>query len=85
MASSVSRHSSRSMITSALTSVTELVNTSTIVPLTARWAPMTSLFSRDMSSPVLVWVKKRRDMRCRWSKSSVLRSQMTPSPTEAPR
>ena len=65
-ASSVSRHSSRSMIASTKTSVTTFVTRSTKVPVTARCAPPTSLFSRDISSPVLVWVKKRSDMCCRW-------------------
>ena len=81
----VRRHSSPNMITRALTSVMELVNTSTSVPLTARWAPMTSLFRREMSSPVLTPVKKRRDIRWRWAKSSVRRSQMMPSPTDEAR
>ena len=50
-----------------LTSRTRLVMMLTRVPVTARWAPITSLFSRDIISPVLVWVKKRRLMRCMWA------------------
>ncbi len=64
-------------------SVITFVNRSTNVPVTARCAPMTSLFRRDISSPVFVLVKKRSDMLCRWLKSAVRRSLITPSPTVA--
>ena len=83
VASSVRRQSRRSMMINALTSVMTLVNRSTKVPVTARCAPITSLLSRDISSPVFVFVKKRSDMLCRWLNSAVRRSLMTPSPTVA--
>ena len=62
------------MIASVLTSVITLVIRSTMVPLMARCAPTTSLFSRDISSPVLVLVKKRSDMRCIWLNRATRRS-----------
>ena len=43
-----------------MTFVTMLIS----VPVTARCAPTTSLFSRAMISPVFVLVKKRSDMLC---------------------
>ena len=42
-----------------------LVTISGSVPVTALWAPTTSLLKRETISPDLVWVKKRSDMRCR--------------------
>ena len=36
------------------------------VPVTARWAPTTSLFRRAIISPVFVLVKKRKDICCIW-------------------
>ncbi len=50
------------------------------VPVTARWAPMTSLFIRLISDPVWVRVKNASGSRCTWSKSSTRRSKMMPSP-----
>ncbi len=64
---SASRGSSRIMMPSVSTSITMLVMILTSVPVTARWAPTTSLLSRDTSSPDLVLVKKRSAMRCIWS------------------
>ena len=40
------------------------------VLVTACCAPMTSLFSRDISEPVWVRVKKEIGMRCTWSNSA---------------
>ena len=39
--------------------------TVTSVPVTADWAPTTSLLSRDISSPGLLPVKNASDIRCR--------------------
>ncbi len=63
--SKVSRHSSASMMPSVAISETTFEMMDIIVLLIARCAPITSLFSRDINSPVRVWVKKRRDMRCK--------------------
>ena len=41
------------------------------VPVTARWAPITSLFMRLTSAPVWVRVKNAIGMRCTWSNSAV--------------
>ena len=51
-----------------------------MVLLMAFWAPTTSLLSRLISSPTLVLVKKRSDMRCRRENRAERRSKMTPSP-----
>ena len=40
------------------------------VLVTACCAPMTSLFSRDISAPVWVRVKNEIGMRCTWSNSA---------------
>ncbi len=63
----VSRQSSATMKESVAATVTRLVTMSTSVELTAVCAPRTSLFMRLMSSPVRLFVKNRRDMRCRWA------------------
>jgi len=63
--SSVSRHSSENMTIRIAVTWIRLVTMSTIVLLIARWASITSLFRRLISSPVLVCVKKRSDRRCR--------------------
>ena len=57
-ASSVSRHSSASIATSVVTSTTTLLTTLPSVLVTAVCAPTTSLFSRLVSAPVCVRVKK---------------------------
>ena len=44
------------------------------VEVKARWAPITSLLSRETSAPVWVRVKKARDCRCTWPKTCVRRS-----------
>ena len=44
------------------------------VVVTACWAPITSLFSRDCSAPVCVRVKNASGIRCTWSKSATRRS-----------
>ena len=45
------------MAVSVMTRVMTLDTTVPSVPVTARWAPITSLFSRLMSAPVWVRVK----------------------------
>ena len=63
--SRASRHSMEIITASVETRVMPLVTMLGRVPVTALWAPTTSLLKRDMISPDLVWVKKRSDMRCR--------------------
>jgi hypothetical protein len=60
--SKVSRHSNASITASVDTSVITLVTTFGIVPVIALCAPTTSLFSREMISPLFVWVKNRIDI-----------------------
>ena len=50
----VNRHSNENIMASVVTRVTRLVMMSMKVPVTARWAPTTSLFRRLINSPVLV-------------------------------
>ena len=50
------------------------------VEVNARWAPMTSLLSRETSAPVWVRVKNASDFRCTWAKTWVRRSKIRPSP-----
>ena len=61
----MSRHSSASITATVADTEITLVVTSTMVLVTAFWAPITSLLSRLTSSPLLLAVKKRSDMRCR--------------------
>ena len=63
-ASSVRRHSRASIATSVVTSTTTLLTTLPSVLVTAVWAPMTSLLSRDVIAPVGVRVKKAIGIRC---------------------
>ena len=44
------------------------------VLVTAFWAPITSLLSRDISAPVWVRVKNDNGIRCTWSNSARRRS-----------
>ena len=44
------------------------------VEVNARWAPITSLLSRETRAPVWVRVKKASDCRCTWAKTWVRRS-----------
>ena len=73
-ATSVICHCSANMTMSVVVSTTMLETTVPRVPVTARWAPMTSLFIRLMSAPVWVRVKKAIGRRCTWSKSLTRRS-----------
>ena len=83
MPSSVSRHSSASITVSVAATETTLVMTSTSVLVTAFCAPATSLLSRLTNSPLLLVVKKRSDMRCRWAYRALRRSKMMPAPIAA--
>ena len=58
----------------------ELETTEPSVPVTARCAPITSLFMRLTNAPVCVRVKNEIGMRCTWSNSLTRRSKMRPSP-----
>ena len=53
------------------------------VPVSARWAPITSLSIRLISAPVWVRVKNASGIRCTWSNTRVRRSRMSPSPMRA--
>ena len=44
------------------------------VEVNARWAPITSLLSRETSAPVWVRVKNASDIRCTCAKTLVRRS-----------
>ena len=81
--SSVNRHSMLIITTSVETSVTVLVMMLGTVPVMALCAPTTSLLKRETISPDLVSVKKRSDMRWRWSYICWRRSKMMPSPAVA--
>ena len=50
------------------------------VEVNARWAPITSLLSRETSAPVWVRVKNASDIRCTWAKTLVRRSKIRLSP-----
>ena len=58
------------MATSVVASTMTLDTTEPSVPVSARCAPITSLFSRLMSAPVWVRVKKAIGIRCTWSNSA---------------
>ena len=73
-ATRVSLHSRLSITAVVATTASPLEATEMSVPVTADWAPTTSLLSRDISSPGRVVVKKPSDIRCRWAKSPVRRS-----------
>ena len=59
----------------------EFVTTPASAEVNARWAPMTSLFSRLTSAPVWVRWKKATGMVCMWSNTARRRSKMIPSPS----
>ncbi len=82
-AARVSRHSRRSITARVAAAANELETSDTRVPVTADWAPTTSLLSRDIISPGRVAVKNASDIRCRWEYRSVRRSKMIPSPARA--
>ena len=65
------------------TSAITLETTPDSVEVNACWAPITSLFSRLISAPVWVRVKKASGIRCTWSNTLVRRSKIRPSPMRA--
>ena len=65
----VSRHSRRNMMTRVKITDTMFEARDMNVPVTACWAPTTSLLRRLINSPVRVAVKNPSDMRCRWENS----------------
>ncbi len=71
------------MAASDVTSTTTLLTTLPSVLVTAVWAPMTSLFSREMRAPVGVRVKKAIGMRWTLANRARRRSKINPSPTRA--
>ena len=81
-----SRHSrvtcqlSASIAMPTTTTEIELETVLDSVDVKARWAPITSLLSRDTSAPVWVRVKNARLWRCTWPKTCVRRSKIRPSP-----
>ena len=81
--SSVRRHSRASIAARVVPSTMTLETTEPRVVVTARCAPMTSLFTRLISAPVWVRVKKARGMAEMWSNSATRRSKITPSPMRA--
>jgi hypothetical protein len=70
----VRRHSRPSMTASVTPTVMTLEMTVPRVLVTAFWAPITSLLSRDISAPVWVRVKNDNGIRCTWSNSARRRS-----------
>ena len=57
-----------------------LLTTPDRVQVKARWAPITSLFSRLTSAPVRVRVKNATGIRCTWPNTARRRSRISPSP-----
>ena len=64
-------------------SETTLPTTPDSVSEKARWAPITSLFSRLTRAPVRVRVKKAIGICCTWSNTARRRSRIRPSPIRA--
>ena len=72
---------SRSITASVSTSTITFVTTPASAEVKARWAPITSLFSRLTSAPVRVRVKKAIGMACTCSNTRRRRSRIKPSPS----
>ena len=79
--SSVRRHSSANIAARVVRSTMTLLTTLPSVLVTAVWAPMTSLFSRDVIDPVGVLVKNATGILCTFANRARRRSNMSPSPT----
>ena len=79
-ASSVICHDRPSITTSVSTSAMTLVTTPASADVNARWAPITSLFSRLTRAPVWVRVKNAIGIRCTCSNTWRRRSRMRSSP-----
>ncbi len=71
---------SANMVMPTTTTLIELETVLDRVEVNARWAPMTSLLSRDTRAPVCVRVKNASDIRCTWAKTLVRRSKIRLSP-----
>ena len=65
----MSRHSRTSIAASVVTRTMTFDTTDPSVPVSARCAPITSLFNRLISAPVWVRVKNATGMRWTWSNS----------------
>lgn len=72
--------SSTNSTTATATVVTPLLTTEFTVVLTTLSTPPTSLNTRERTSPVRVWVKNARDIRCRWPYTDTRRSFITDCP-----
>ena len=81
MARRVIRHSRKKRVTKVVAAVIPLETTVPSVPVSARWAPITSLLRRLTRAPVWVRVKNDRGRRWTWSNKATRRSKMRPSPT----
>ena len=68
IASSVTRHSSTNMVTRVVAAVMVLETTVPSVPVSARWAPITSLFNRLTRAPV--WVRVKNEIGSLWTWSN---------------
>ncbi len=79
--SSDSRQLSAAIAMAVAATVVTLVAIDVAVLVTTDCMALTSLVSRDWTSPPLVRVKKASDWRCRWEKTSVRRACMTRCPT----
>ena len=71
---------SANMVTPTTTTLIELDTVLDRVEVNARWAPMTSLLSRETRAPVWVRVKNASDIRWTWAKTLVRRSKIRLSP-----
>ena len=74
---------SANIATRTMTAEMRLPSTPPSVDVNACWAPMTSLFSREINAPVWARVKKAIDCRCTWSYTCDRRSKIRPSPIRA--
>ena len=70
----VTCHEMVTMTPTVSASDTTLDTTPDRVPAKARWAPITSVLSRETSAPVRVRVKNASGMVCTWSYTVVRRS-----------
>ena len=71
---------SANMVMPTTTTLIELETVLDSVEVNARWAPMTSLLSRETSAPVWVRVKNASDIRWTWANTWVRRSKIRLSP-----
>ena len=71
---------SANIVMPTTTTLMELETVLDSVEVKARWAPITSLLSRETRAPVWVRVKKASDIRCTWPNTLVRRSKIRLSP-----